>query len=82
MEGEVFADVIGNKYVDRCSALNLMDTVMMFMFRSFSFEVLSSVMKYAICSSMVGPPILIGMTPLCHAGILSIDLTVPIVAFQ
>ena len=46
-----------------------------------SFEVLSSVMKYAICSSIRGPLILIGMTPLCHGGILSIDLTVPIVAF-
>ena len=37
--------------------------------------------KYAICSSMMGPLILIGMTPLCHGGILSIDLTVPTVAF-
>ena len=26
MEGEVFVGVIGNKYIDRCSALNLMDT--------------------------------------------------------
>ena len=47
----------------------------MLMFGSFPFEVLSSVMKYAIC-------ILIGMTPLCLGGILSVDLTVPIVAFQ
>ena len=26
MEGEVFVCVIGNKYVDRCFVLNLMDT--------------------------------------------------------
>ena len=25
MEGEVFVGVIGNKYIDRCSALNVMD---------------------------------------------------------
>ena len=54
---------------------------MMFMFGTFPFEVLSSVMKYAICSSMMGSLILIGMTPLCHGGIISVDLTVPTVAF-
>ena len=54
---------------------------MMLMFGSFPFEVLSSVMKYAICSSMMGPLILICMTPLCGGGILSVDLTVPVVAF-
>ena len=53
---------------------------MMFMLGSFPFEVLSSVMKYAIYSSMMGPLILIGTTPLCHGGILRVDLTVPIVA--
>ena len=30
---------------------------------------------------MTGPVILIGTTPLCHGGILSEYLTVPIVAF-
>ena len=55
--------------------------LMMFILGSFPFEVLLSVMKYAICSSVMGPPILIGMTPLCHGGILSVDLTVHIVAF-
>ena len=30
---------------------------------------------------MTGPVILIGTTPLCHCGILSVDLTVAIVAF-
>ena len=53
----------------------------MFMFGSLSFEVLLSVMKYVICSSIMGPLILIGMTPLCCGGILSVNLTVPIVAF-
>ena len=54
----------------------------MFTFGSLPFEVLSSVMKYAKCSSLMGPLILIGMTPLCWGGILSVDLTVPVVAFQ
>ena len=54
---------------------------MMLMFGSLPFVVLSSVMKYAICFSIIGPLILIGTTPLCHGGILSVNLTVPIVAF-
>ena len=48
---------------------------------SLPFVVLSSVMKYAICSSIIGLLILIGTTPLCQGGILSVDLMVPIVAF-
>ena len=55
--------------------------LMMLMFGSLPFEVLSFVMKYAICSSIIGPLILIGTTPLCHGGILSVNLTVPIIAF-
>ena len=55
--------------------------LIMFTFGSLSFEVLSSEMKYAICSSIMGLLILIGTTLLCHGGILSINLTVPIVAF-
>ena len=55
--------------------------LIIFMFGSLPFEVLSSVMKYAICSSIMGPLVLIGTTPLCHGGILTVDLTVPIVAF-
>ena len=82
MESEVFVGIVRNKYIDRCFALNLMNTANDVMFGSFPFEVLSSVMKYAMCSSMMGPLILIGMTPLYHGGILSVDLTVPIVAFQ
>ena len=50
----------------------------MLMFGYFPFEVLSSVMKYAICSSLIVPLMLIGMILL--GGILSGDLTVPIVA--
>ena len=38
--------------------------------------------KYAICVSIMGPLILIGTTPFCQGGILSVDLTVHIVALQ
>ena len=55
--------------------------LIMLMFGSLPFEVLSSVIKYAACSSTMGPLILSGTTPLCHGGILSFNLTVPIVAF-
>ena len=55
--------------------------LIIYIFRPLPFEVLSSVMKYAICSSIMGPLILIGTTLLCHGGILSVNLTVPIVAF-
>ena len=54
----------------------------MLMFGSFPFGVFSSVMKYAIRSSIMGPLTLIGTTPLCWGGILSVYLTVPIVALQ
>ena len=56
--------------------------LIMLMFGSFPCGVLSSVRKYAILVSIMGPPILIGMTPLCLGGILNVDLTVPIVALQ
>ena len=52
------------------------------MFESLPLGVLSSVRKYAIWVLIMGPHILIGMTPLCLDGILSVDLTVPIVAVQ
>ena len=54
---------------------------MMLMFRSLPFVMLSFVMKCGICSSIIGPFILIGTTPMCHGSILSVNLTVPIVAF-
>ena len=54
--------------------------LIMLMFGSLPFGVLSSVRKYAIWVLMMGPLILIGMTPLCQGGILSVDLTVPVVA--
>ena len=54
--------------------------LMMVMLGSLSFVELSSVKKYSICTLMTGPVILIVATPLCNGGILSVDLTVPIVA--
>ena len=53
--------------------------LIMLMFGSLHFVELPSVKKYAICSLMTGPVILIGTTPLCHGGIVSVDLTMPIV---
>ena len=38
-------------------------------------------MKHAVCPVIEWPLILIGITPLCLGGILSIDLTIPIVPF-
>ena len=55
--------------------------LMILMLGSLPFIEFSSVMKYAICSLMTGPFILIGTTLLCCGGNLSVDLTVPIVAF-
>ena len=48
---------------------------------SLPIDEFSSVMMYAIRSLMIGSVFLIGTTPLCPGGILSVDLTVPIVAF-
>ena len=53
--------------------------LIMLMFGSFPFGVLSSVRKYATWVLKMGPLILIGTPPLCQGGILSVDLTVPIV---
>ena len=55
--------------------------LIMLMLGSLPFVELSSVRKYAICSSMTGPLIFMGTMPLCCSGILSDDLNVPIVAF-
>ena len=78
----MFIGIIRDKYIDRCLALDLMNATNYFMFGSFPFGVLSSVRKYAICVLIMGPLILIGTTPLCQGGILSVDLTVAVVAFQ
>ena len=51
--------------------------LIMLMLGSLRFVELPSVKKSAICSLMAGPVILIGTTPLCCSGILSVDLTVP-----
>ena len=56
--------------------------LIMLMFGSLPLGVLSSVRKYAISVLIMVPLILIGMTPLCRGGILSVDLTVPIFAVQ
>ena len=56
--------------------------LIMLMFGSLPLGVLSSVRKYAMWVLIMGPVILIGMTPLCLGGILSSDLTVLIVAMQ
>ena len=82
MEGEVFVGVIRDSMLTDVLPLILWILLMMFTFGSLPFEMLTSVMKYAICSSMMGPLILIGMTPLCHGSILSVDLTMSIVAFR
>ena len=76
----MFIGIIRDKYVDRCLALD--PSLIMLMFGSHPFEVLSSVRKNAICVLIMGPPILIGTTPLCQGGILNVDLTVPIAALQ
>ena len=55
--------------------------LMILMLGSLPLIEFSSIMKYTICPLMTGPVILIGTTPLCHGGILSVDLTVPIVVF-
>ena len=55
--------------------------LIMLMLGSLPFIELLSVRKYAICSLMTGPLILISTVPLCHGGILCDDLTVPFVAF-
>ena len=56
--------------------------LIMLMFGSLPLGVLSSVRKYAIWVLIMGPLILIGMTPLCLGGILSVDLTVTMVAVR
>ena len=56
--------------------------LIMLMLGSLPFVELASVKKYAIYSLMTGPVILIGTTPLCCSGILSVDLAVPIVTCQ
>ena len=76
IEDEVFVSVTETSTLTDVLPLILQIPLMMFMFGSFPFEVLSSVMKYAICSSMMGTLIFMGMTPFCLGGILSTDLIV------
>ena len=79
---EVFIGIIRDKYVDRCLALDFMNAPIMLMFGSLPLGVLSPVRKYAIWVLIMGPLIFMGTTPLCLGSILSVDLTVPIVAVQ
>ena len=61
--------------------LILLMLLIMLILGSLPFVELPSVRKYAIFSLMTVPLIFMGTMPLCHSGILSDDLTVPIVAF-
>ena len=69
----MFVCVIGNKYIDRCFSLDLVNTI----------NDVDVVIYDEICHLFFNnwSTNLIGTTPLCHGSILSVDLTVPIVAF-
>ena len=73
---EVFIGVIRDMYVDRYLSFDLVNAIN---YVNVLWGVLSSVRKYAIWVLIMGPLILIGMTPLCLGGILRVDLTVPMV---
>ena len=77
----MFICIIGNKYVDRCFSLDLVNAINDVDVWVSSLVLLPSVRKYAVGSSIIGPLILIGTMPLCHGRILSVNLTVPMVAF-
>ena len=81
MEGQVFISVIGDKNVDHCPVFDLVNAINYVNVGALPLGVLSSVIKCAVCVVMGGPLILIGTTPLCLGGILTVDFTVPIVAF-
>ena len=53
----------------------------MFVLGSFPFADSRSLMKHAVCPVIELPLIVIGMMLLCLGGILSVDLTIPIVTF-
>ena len=53
----------------------------MFMLGSFPFVDSWSLMNQAVCPEIEWPLILIDTTPLCLGGVLSVDLTIPIVTF-
>ena len=76
----MFIGIIRDKYIDRCFALDLMNTTNYV--NVWILSLWSIVICNEICVSIMGPLILSGMTPLCWDGILSVDLTFPIVALQ
>ena len=78
----MFIGIIRDKYIDRCLALDLMNTTNYVNVWILSLWGIVICKKYAICASIMGPLILIRTTPLCQGGILSVDLTVPIVPLQ
>ena len=53
----------------------------MFILGPFPFVDSWSLMKHAVCPVIEWPLILMGMMPLCLGGIVSVDLTIPIVPF-
>ena len=75
---KVFIDVIRDKYVNRCPALDLVNAINYVNVWVLSFG--STVIHKEVCHTC--PLILIGTTPLCLGGILRVDLTVPIVSMQ
>ena len=81
MKGEVLISIIGDKNVDRCLVLGLVNAINHVNVGVSTLGVLSSMIKCALCVVMSGPLILIGTKPLCLGGILRVDFTVPIVAF-
>ena len=83
MKCEVFIGIIRDKYVDRCLSFDLVNGinyVNVWILSLWSTVICEE--EYAICVLIMGPFILIGMTPLCLGGILRVDLTGPIVAMQ
>ena len=79
----MFIGIIRDKYIDRCLAFDLVNATnyVNVWIPSFGSTVICKEVCH-ICVLIMGPLILIGMTPLCLGGILRVDLTVPIVAVQ
>ena len=75
----MFIGIIRDKYIDRCLALDLMNTtnyVNIWILSLWSIVICKEVCHMCLNKD---PLILIGTTSLCQGGILSVDLTVTIV---
>ena len=81
VKGDVFISIIRYQYVDRCFSFYLVNTIndVDVGVPSLCWIIIGD--EIAISSLITGPVILIRTTLLCHGGILSDDLSVPIVAF-